>query len=173
MKQLFVFLISALILISCSDFHQAVSDSGVQKASIKVNTDPSGHTVEQKNYMEKTQRDNQLGSIKHLYIVSAYTGDILEYSTVAGKVTSGSKRLSPTTVQSGSATTEYNYVIINNARYLTTEIPDEYGMYGPSGNYFYWFDTQGNMHQYYPSGGTYVHILDKPLKVKKASMIFE
>lgn len=40
---------------------------------------------------------------------------------------------------------------------------------GDSGNYLFWFDTQGNYHQYYPSGGTYLEICDRPLRVKKTN----
>jgi hypothetical protein len=46
-------------------------------------------------------------------------------------------------------------------------------MYGSSSQYFYWFDAQGNYQQYYPSGGTYVHISDKPLRIKKANLSVE
>jgi fructose-1,6-bisphosphatase len=49
---------------------------------------------------------------------------------------------------------------------------DEYGMYGESMNYVYWFDAQGNYHQYFPSGGTFLHISDKPLRIKKSSLTF-
>ena len=34
----------------------------------------------------------------------------------------------------------------------------------------YWFDAQGNYQQYYPSGGTYVQISDKPLRIKKSNL---
>lgn len=159
---------------SCEgDVQQAHSDSGVQKASVAVKTDAQGHTVEQVNYMERVKRDNEVGSVKHLYIISSYTGDVLEYSTVRGKVTSGGKRLSPTTVNDGYNTTgSNNWVTLSGRNYLTPEVPDEYGMYGSSSPYFYWFDAQGNYHQYYPSGGTFVHISDRPLRIRKANLTF-
>lgn len=169
--------ISLFMLVSC-DFttQQAKSDSGVEKASTTVKTDVDGHTVEQTNYIERLKRDNDLGSLKHLYVISSYTGDVLEYSTVKGKITSGGKRLSPKTVNGNSGGLgglTYNQVTIANETYITDEIPDENGTYGESANYFYWFDTQGNYHQYFPSGGTYVHISDRPLRVRKANMTFE
>jgi hypothetical protein len=34
----------------------------------------------------------------------------------------------------------------------------------------FWFDAQDNYHQYYPSGGTYIHISEKPLKVRKSNL---
>ena len=53
--------------------------------------------------------------------------------------------------------------------YTTDEVLDDGGAYGDSGNYLFWFDTQGNYHQYYPSGGTYLEICDRPLRVKKTN----
>jgi hypothetical protein len=170
--------IFAFVLISCDDnnVQQAQSDSGVKKASVAVKTDANGHTVEQVNYMERVKRDNELGSIKHLYIISSYTGDVLEYSTVKGKVTSGGKRLSPTTVTASAYNTSQNvsnWVTLAGQSFTTSEVPDEYGMYGSSSPYFYWFDAQGNYHQYYPSGGTFVHISDRPLRIKKSNLSVE
>lgn len=155
---------------------QAKSDSGVSKASVQVKTDESGKTVEQNNYIERVKRDNELGSIKHLYIISSYTGDVLEYSTVKGKVTSGQKRLSPSSVTANSLNSNQNHsnwVILNNQSFTTSEVPDEYGMYGSSSNYVYWFTAQGNYMQYFPSGGTFLYISDAPLRIKKTSFVFE
>jgi hypothetical protein len=175
MKNLNRIIFASLILLmfSCKDFErqQQTSDSGVKKATTKVTTNPDGTTIEQRNIIERIKRDNELGSIKHLYIVSSYTGDVLQYSTVKGKVTSGNKRLSPKTVLSGQ--NNYgaeNYVTIGNTQYTSNELIDDGGAYGDSGNYMYWFDAQGNYQQYYPSGGTYVQISDKPLRIKKSNL---
>lgn len=176
MKKLTSVAIVAILLTSCGlSTNQQTSDSGVQKATTTVKTDIDGRTAEQKNIIERLKRDNDLGSVKHLYVISAYTGDVLQYSTVNGKVTSGGKRLSPKTVNSGSSDTygSANYVQIGGSSFTTTEVLDDGGSYGDSGNYLYWFDTQGNYNQYYPSGGTYLHISDKPLRIKKANFTFE
>ena len=178
-KTFFLMLFSIIFLNSCGDFKtsQQTSDSGVQKATTKIATDPDGTTIEQRNVIERLKRDNAIGSIKHLYIISAFTGDVLQYSTVKGKVTSGGKRLSPKTVNSyGGIQSTYaqgNYVYINGTQYLTDEILDDGGTYGESGQYMYWFDAQDNYQQYYPSGGTYVQISDKPLRIKKANLSLE
>lgn len=152
---------------------QQHSDSGVTKATASVETDADGHTVEQKNIMERLKRDNAVGEVKHLYIISSYTGDVMEYSTVKGKVTSGSKRLSPKTVvgspgdmQSGND----NYVYLGGREYTTDEVLDDGGAYGESTNYIYWFDAQDNYHQYFPSGGTYLHISERPLRIRKSNL---
>ena len=62
-----------------------------------------------------------------------------------------------------------NTVKLNGTTYTTDEVLDDGGAYGDSGNYLFWFDTQGNYHQYYPSGGTYLEICDRPLRVKKTN----
>lgn len=165
----------ALTVTSCNfdQRPQQSSDSGVAKATVKIATDADGHSVEQKNIMERLVRDNKVGEVKHLYIISSYTGDVMEYSTVKGKVTSGSKRLSPKTVNNSVAMNgsygNTNTVYIGQTAYYTDEVLDDGGTYGESGNYLYWFDAQGNYHQYYPSGGTYLHISERPLRVRKAN----
>lgn len=172
MKKLIALLLIGTMVTSCSfDPPQQKSDSGIQKATTKVKTNPNGQTIEQQNIIERLDRDNNLGSVKHLYIISSYTGDVLQYSTVKGKVTSGGKRLSPKTVRgfTESFASRSNYVNIGGKDYLTDEVLDDGGAYGESGNYLFWFDTQGNYHQYYPSGGTYLEICDKPLRVKKTN----
>ena len=171
MKKLLFILISGLLLTSCVESQQQQkSDSGVKKATTKIKTNPDGTTVEQKNIIERLKRDNDIGSIKHLYVISSYTGDVLQYSTVKGKVTSGGKRLSPKTVNGNGSSIGYsNTVKLNGTTYTTDEVLDDGGAYGDSGNYLFWFDTQGNYHQYYPSGGTYLEICDRPLRVKKTN----
>lgn len=154
---------------------QQKSDSGVTKASTDVKTDAEGHTAEQKNIIERLKRDNEVGEIKHLYVISSYSGDVLEYSTVVGKVTSGGKRLSPKTVVGAPGQDQGghdNMVCIGGNRYTTDEVLDDGGAYGESGNYLYWFDANDNYHQYYPSGGTYLHISEKPLRIRKSNMTF-
>lgn len=179
MRKLLIFLMVLAIGASSCDFSktQQTSDSGISKATVKVKTGIDGLTVEQRNITNRLTRDNEPGSIKHLYIISAYTGDVLQYSTVDGKVTSGNKRLSPKTVVGGKVTsvggTYYNWVNIGGSNYITDEVLDDGGSYGDSGNYLYWFDAQGNYQQYYPSGGTYLHISDRPLRIRKSNLTVE
>lgn len=176
LQTLFMSLLTILMLISCEvDRKQQKSDSGVQKATTKVKTNMSGNTIEQQNIIERLKRDNDIGSVKHLYIISSYTGDVLQYSTVKGKVTSGGKRLSPRTVNGNAYQTvgENNYVTIGGSSMTTDEVLDDGGAYGDSGNYLFWFDAQDNYHQYYPSGGTYLEISDKPMRIKKTNFSIE
>ena len=165
-------LVSVALMSSSCEQTQQTSDSGAKKATVKIKTDAEGHTVEQKNIMQRLQRDNAVGEVKHLYVISSYSGDVLEYSTVKGKVTSGGKRLSPKLVNGGSGVGNANYVTLNGIQYSTDEVLDDGGSYGESGNYLFWFDSKDNYHQYYPSGGTYLHISETPLKIRKSNMTF-
>ena len=95
-------IITSIIISSCGPLpsgSSTASDSGIQKKTVAVTTDANGWSVEQKNVAERLKIDNLPGSIKHLYIISPYSGQTIIYSTVRGKVTSGGKRLSPTTVE--------------------------------------------------------------------------
>ncbi len=145
--------------------------SGVKKATIKVKTQASGYTAEQENIVRKLKEDNKVGSIKYLYIVSAYSGDVLIYSTVKGKVTSSGKRLSPYVVAaagSGEYKSEKGFpVTIGGKTHYTPEVLQDDGTYGSSIHYLYWWDTKGVGHIHYVSGGQIIHISDAPLVVGK------
>lgn len=150
------------------------SSSGVSKAKAVVVTDNDGHTVEQRNILEKIKRDNEVGKVRHLYQISSYTGDVLEYHTVKGKITSGGKRLNPEHAsgeRSDLGDRGFGFDIGPN-RYYTLEVLSDDGTYGSSMNYFYFFDTRNEYHQIFPTGGTYVHISDRPLRINKSKLTF-
>lgn len=165
----------AISFASCQiETPQPTSDSGVKKATTSVQTDLSGHTTEQNNIVERYNRDNKPGSIKHLYIISAYSGQVLIYSTVKGKVTSSGKRLTPNTV--ASSDNQYSGGIpvnINGNTYRTSEVLQDDGTYGSSAEYIYWFDSKNIYHQQYITGGMMVHISDQPLAVKNVTLNME
>lgn len=168
-----VALLFAIISIACNEPTGPVSTSGVSKATVKVPTDPSGHTVEQQNIMRRLLVDNAPGSIKHLYIISAYSGQVILYSTVQGKVTSGSKRLSPSAIGSSYQANTCNAVDVGGVYYCTSEVLGDDGVYGSSGDYIFWFDSKDAFHQHFNSGGQIVHISDKPIAVKNVIMNIE
>lgn len=146
---------------------QPRSASGVKQGKVQVQTGPSGWTAEQDNVMNRLIEDNKPGSVKHLYVISAYSGQVIIYSTVKGKVTSGGKRLTPTTT-TGAGEFNHNGInfAFNGTTYKTAEVLHDDGTYGHSGDYLYWWDTKGMYHQHYVSGGQIVHISNQPLAVK-------
>ncbi len=146
---------------SCNS--QVESVSGTKMTIVgKVQTNSNGLTVEQQNIHDRIQMDNKPGSIKHLYIISAYSGQVLIYSTVRGKVTSSGKRLTPSEVTSDGA---FVFQVGDNNEY-TNQVLGEDGAYGSSAEYLYWWDTRGAYHQQYVTGGMILHISDQPIAVK-------
>jgi len=149
-------------LIGCIDDTPPVSDSGVSKASVTIPTGADGLTTEQRNVGERLKTDNKPGSIKHLYVISAYSGQTIFYSTVKGKVTSSGKRLTNTKKIDGYF----------QKPAVLPAIQDD-GTYGSSIPYIYWWDVQGRYHQHYVSGGQIIHVSDKPINVKSVIINFE
>jgi hypothetical protein len=179
MKKLTVVFL-AMLLTACFDVpaSQPTSHSGVKKATAAVQTGTDGLTTEQRNVRDRLAADNKPGSIKHLYVISAYSGQVVMYSTVRGKVTSSGKRLSPVTV----AAADGQYVggghngipvsIGGNTKY-TGEVLQDDGTYGSSVEYLYWWDTAGRYHQHYVSGGQILHISDQPIATKSIILNLE
>ena len=163
-------LISPLLLgNSGCDGGSPVSSSGVKEASVKIQAGADGLTTEQRNIADRLKEDNKPGSIKHLYIISAYSGQVIIYSTVRGKVTSGGKRLTPTAIVGRySNGSWYTGIPVNIGRetVYTGEILQDDGTYGHSADYLYWWGTKGVYHQNYVSGGQILHISNQPLAVK-------
>jgi len=146
-----------------------VATTGVKKVTAKVNTQSNGLTVEQENVKRRIEQENTPGSTKHLYIVSAYSGEIILYSPVKGKVTSSGKRLTPYEVAAGSfGYGQYSTandgipVNIGGTNQLTSEVLQDDGTYGSSTEYLYWWDLNDVFHQQYVTGGMIVHISDQP-----------
>lgn len=150
----------------------AQSASGISKSTVRVAPGSDGLTVEQRNVGKRITADNKPGSIKHLYVISAYSGQVLIYSTVNGKVTSSGKRLQPKTVVVGQAG-EYQRSGFAFGNLTTNEVLEDDGTYGDSVPYIYWFDAKGSYHQHYIEGGQVLHISDTPLAVKSVVLNME
>ena len=130
----------------------------------------NGATVEQMNISNRVTEDNKPGAIKHLYIISPYSGQVILYSTVRGKVTSSGKRNEPSTVTQFGAAGATNYGVSfksdDGTTYWTNEFRQEDGTYGGSAPYIFWWDTRGKYHQHFTLGAEIIHISDAPLPVK-------
>ena len=173
-------LLSACCLTGCDlpESTPVKSASGVEKATVQVQVGSGGLTIEQKNVIDRLLIDNKPGSIKHLYIISAYSGQTIIYSTVRGKVTSSGKRLNPTSVAAADGEmigSRHNGMIVNigGVTRATSEVLQDDGTYGSSVEYLYWWDVQGRYHQHYVSGGQIVHISDQPIPVKSVTINME
>lgn len=162
----FLFLTSAED--SCND--SPVSTSGITKATTTVQTDLNGNTIEQNAVIKRLKEDNKAGSIKHLYIISAYSGQVLIYSTVKGKVTSSGKRLSPSKICDSSAGFKIDF---GGEWHYTDEVLSDDGTYGTSVEYIYWWDSKDFYHQQFITGGMIVHISNQPIAVKSVTINME
>jgi hypothetical protein len=175
MRILSVLLVSILAVCmgcdgSTTSKEQTKSASGVSKTTVEVTTGSDGLTVEQRNIKDRYALENKAGSIKHLYIISPYSGQVLMYSTVKGKVTSSSKRLTPKTVSSDDGEfVDSDFkgakIAIGDRWFRTSEVLQDDGTYGDSSEYLYWFDVNGKYHQHY-LGNEILHISDQPIAVK-------
>ena len=173
---IFAIVLIASILNSCDvPTREAVSDTGVKKTTAKIKTGNDGLTGEQRNVKKRLEKDNEIGAIKHLYVISAYSGQVILYSTVDTKVTSSGKRLTPKSVNGDGyeSAGKSNFVNINGLNYTTNEVLEDDGTYGNSIEYLYWFDQRGAYHQHYISGGQIIHISDQPLAVKNIILNLE
>lgn len=177
----FVLILSMIVLSfglmsnSGCERNEAQTDSGIKKVTAEIKTGSDGLTVEQRQIKKRIKRDNEPGSIKHLYIISAYSGQVLIYSTVQGKVTSSGKKLTPRSVNGNGYdnTGASNFVNFGGNAYTTNEMIEEDGTYGSSIEYIYWFDQRDVYHQHYISGGQILHISDQPLEVKDVILNME
>lgn len=152
------------------------STGGVQKVIAEVVVQASGMTVEQENINKRIGMENMPGAVKHLYLISAYSGQVILYSTVKGKVTSSGKRLTPYTVAAMDGEFcrdrhEGFAVKFSNTTKNTGEVLQDDGTYGSSIPYLYWWDVQDRYHQHYVSGGQIIHISDKPIPGIKSVII--
>ena len=169
-------LIACLLLCACDQSPGTTNTaaSGVKQVRTNVPVDPNtGTTVEQQNIIDRLHNDNKPGAIKHLYVISAFTGDVLLYSAVKGKVTSSGKRITPTTVQVGDgkeAHRFYGYDAPGGRE--TSEVIQDDGTYGSSIEYIFWWDTKGVYHQQGVSGALW-HVSDQPLIVGRAKITID
>jgi len=176
-KNVFILLLGAILMLGASgpgcNGEPAISTSGLKKATIKVPTNAEGLSIEQQNIVDRLKADNQPGSIKHLYVISAYSGQVIIYSTVRGKATSGGKRLNPASVAFNKSNNDGFAVEFPGGTYYTQEVLGDDGTYGHSSEYLYWWDTKGMYHQHYVSGGQIVHVSSEPLSVKSVIINME
>ena len=181
MIRVLIALAMAFVAMACDNTPTVTSPtqsaSGVTRATVQVHTGADGLTAEQRNVRDRLIEDNKPGAIKHLYVMSAHSGQVLIYSTVRGKVTSGGKRLTPTSVFAGYGMagdvrtwSAGIPVMIGGSGHRTSEVLQDDGTYGSSAEYLYWWDSTGQYRQVYPSAGALIVVSDTPLAVKSITM---
>lgn len=170
-RNLTISLVSLLFLLTVGCLETSperviVSDSGVKKTSVVVQTNAKGITNEQENVGTRLQEDAKIGAVKHLYVISPYSGDCILYCTVIGKVTSSGKRLTnPLELVRGDRG-EWN------GDFVMPAIQDD-GTFGSSCPYIYWWDARGVYHQHFFTGGQIIHVSSEPVAFPKIMMNLE
>ncbi len=167
----FAVLGASSVAIAQSNNNQNISTSGVRQQSVRIYPGSDGFTTEQRNVRDRLLEDNKPGAIKHLYVISPFSGQALIYSTVRGKVTSSGKRLAPLTVSARDGKGVYSEhagirIKLGTETYRTGEIIEDDGTYGSSVDYIYWWDTQGVYHQHFFTDGQIIHITNAPIALK-------
>ena len=171
--------LACLLAIACNDDDAApVAASGAKQITVEAPKNQRGYTTEQENIARRIVVDNEPGAVKHLYVISAMSGQVLIYSTVKGKVTSSGKRITPTTVAASDGanvgSSHYGIPInIGGRKHYTSEVLQDDGSYGSSIEYLYWWDQRDRYHQHYVTGGQILHVSDAPLAVKSIVLNLE
>jgi hypothetical protein len=93
---------------------------------------------------------------------------------VAGKVTSSSKRLTPTEIESAGEYLDGFPVTIGNWSGTTAEVLGDDGTYGSSVNYIFWFSSvSGAYRQMFMTGGQQVLVSSQPIPIKNMTLSLE
>lgn len=173
-KHIIALLTVPLFLLGCEKTKGTpAASSGVTRKIVTIKTDASGNSIEQRLVAMRLARDNEAGTFKYVYVINAYTGNVMYQSMAVGKVVSSAKRLSPATVAAGDGNYGYGMPIdIAGEIYRTGETLSDDGTYGSSSPYLYWFDPSGNYHQVYASS-VYLHVSSSPLVIRNSVLTME
>jgi len=123
-------------LVGCDETRNKMDAQLEQKAEQAVRmmdktpTPTLERSLERENIIKRLKVTNDSNTLQWIYPMSA--GRVIGRFPVLGKVTSGSKRLTP------------DIDIYNSSR----PMPDEMGAYGSSDPYIFWFDPAGQYHQH-------------------------
>lgn len=163
-------LAAAVAVVVAGSALAAVSTSGVRQIWVHIKPDPAtGLTYEQSGVKDRLINDNKPGAVKHLYVFAPRSGQILLYSTVQGKVTSGSKRITSSQTigyyKCGDSTCFGGFTIkLPSGRDAhTKEVLGDDGTYGSSTPYIYWWDAHGRYHQHFVTDEQVIQVTDQPI----------
>lgn len=152
--------VSVLSLAAC-EVPQApptVKQQQAAKAARAADSLQFSQNAEIENIKARLQLTSNPGQIGFIVLLNE-TGQPVMYTSVKGKVTSGSKRLTP----SG----EQNTFDINGYNIGTTTLPSDEGTYGSSDPYIYFWTTNG---QYLQWNGKYLYS-DQPFRLSTQPLV--
>ena len=113
--------------------NQQMEDKSIQAMNVMKQTPVPEfkRSLERENIVKRLKVTNDPNTLQWIYPMSA--GRVVGRFPVLGKVTGGSKRLTPETYYDGGG---------------SEILPDETGAYGSSDAYIFWFDPAGRYHQH-------------------------
>jgi len=113
--------------------NQQMEDKSIQAMNVMKQTPVPEfkRSLERENIVKRLKITNDPNTLQWIYPMSA--GRVVGRFPVLGKVTGGSKRLTPETYYDGGG---------------SEILPDETGAYGSSDAYIFWFDPAGRYHQH-------------------------
>jgi len=125
------------VLIGCEETTRNKIDNQAEKKAeqavkmMEQTPTPSlDRSLERENIVKRLKITNDANTLQWIYPMSA--GRVIGRFPVLGKITSGSKKLTP------------DMDVYNSNR----PMPDEMGAYGSSDGYVFWFDPAGRYHQH-------------------------
>lgn len=180
-----LYVITVLVITACGPQGDnsgavTVSSSGANRLISKVPTNSDGHTLEQLSVASKLQKENVIGGIQYVYVISPFSGEVILQDTAQGKVSSSGKRNTPKTVVAGLASSqEYEdfwygpMVDVSGETFRTNEVMGDDGTYGDSSEYLYWTSTDGTFHRQYITAGVMIHVSDRPCRFGHVTQTLE
>jgi len=162
-----VMLLLVVCCVAADGCHADVqSASGTKMATTgTLPTDTAGHTIEQKNIIQKIQTENNPDKSWFLYVISPFDRQIIIKSSLKGKITSSGKRLTPKKLAVNDGLAGTMTFKVGEQNYYTDEMPAEDGTFGDSTEYIYWTDLQGRNHRHYMIGGQIIHVVDEEMSL--------
>lgn len=138
MKKLILSVVGVSLLLSgCTEMteiqkQEQIKVDNAQRVFEQTQVPTISKSLERENIRQRIMVSNDPATLQWIYPMSA--GRVIGRFPVKGKVTSGNKRL-----------TKSDQYVMNQGY---TEAPDEMGTYGSSGEYIFWFDPAGRIHQH-------------------------
>lgn len=152
---LFVMLSICLIFVGCVKRSEDVKDVQSKVAQQAANNIKFTGNAEIENIIKRLQLTSDPGLIGYVVLLNE-SGQPILYTTVKGKVTSGSKRL----------TKPFDWVTGTNTY---VDAPSDEGTYGSSNPYIYFWSQSG---QYVQWSGHYLYS-DKPIRLSVKPLVVD
>jgi len=147
--------LASLALVGCNFGTDTARDKQAQKAAAAAESIRFSENAEIENIKKRLTLTADPGLIGYVVLLNEM-GQPIVYTTVKGKITSGSKRLtSPEEWSTNSSTYR--------------QAPSDEGTYGSSNPYIYFWSTSG---QYYQWSGQYLYS-DKPFRLAQKPLVVD